>query len=114
MLKDAGKSSGELKYDLVYCAGLFDYLSDQVCKRLMNLFYSLVAPGGLLLCTNVSTTNPSRNWMEYVLDWHLLYRDAQQFAALSPDAAPLENASVEGIGTGVNIALEVRKPEHAN
>ncbi len=112
ILKDAGKPVAGDKYDLVYCAGLFDYLSDQVCKRLMNFLYGLVAPGGLLLSTNVSDSNPSRNWMEYVLDWHLIYRNSAQMAAFIPDAAPADYASVLAIGDGVNIALEVRRPEY--
>ena len=52
LLKEAGKTvprQAENQFDLVYCAGLFDYLPDNVCKRLMNLFYDMVAPGGLLL-----------------------------------------------------------------
>jgi len=112
ILKDAGKPVAGDQYDLVYCAGLFDYLSDQVCKRLMNFLYGLVAPGGLLLSTNVSDSNPSRNWMEYVLDWHLIYRNSAQMAAFIPDAAPADYASVLAIGDGVNIALEVRRPEY--
>jgi extracellular factor (EF) 3-hydroxypalmitic acid methyl ester biosynthesis protein len=78
----------------------------------MNFLYGLVAPGGLLLSTNVSDSNPSRNWMEYVLDWHLIYRNSAQMAAFIPDAAPADSASVLAIGDGVNIALEVRRPEH--
>jgi len=110
VLKDAGKAGNGPKYDLVYCAGLFDYLSDQVCKKLMNYFYDLVAPGGLLLATNVSIFNPSRNWMEYVLDWHLIYRDTNQMEACTPLGATAENAKVYAIGDGVNLALEARKP----
>src|SRR2546422_4392091 len=75
LIKEASKPLGSsAKYDLVYCAGLFDYLPDQVCKRLMNIFYDLLAPGGLLVATNVDDSNPSKNWMEYALDWHLVYR----------------------------------------
>ena len=59
-------------YDIVYCAGLFDYLSDRICRRLLEVFYDLVAPGGLLIATNVDSSNPSRNWMENVLEWHLV------------------------------------------
>lgn len=114
LLKDAGKHGNTPKYDLIYCAGLFDYLSDQVCKRLANLAYDLLAPGGLLIITNVSIANPSRNWMEYVLDWHLLYRSAAQLAALAPESTPPDRSSVQAIGDGVNIALEVRKPDDAN
>ncbi len=111
IIKDMGKPISGPKYDFIYCAGLFDYLTDQVCKRLMNYFYDLLAPGGLLLSTNVSSANPSNNWMEYVLDWHLFYRSAAQYAALAPERAPAGSFSVIAIGDGVNIALEGRKPE---
>ena len=114
LLKEASKPGSTGKFDLVYCAGLFDYLPDLVCKRLMNLLYDLVAPGGLVISTNVSTANPSRNWMEYVLDWHLTYRGAPDFARLAPETAPADDCSVQAIGDGVNIALEVRKPVYAN
>src|SRR5262249_14195779 len=110
ILKDSGKPPGATKYDMVYCAGLFDYLSDPVCKKLMNFLYGMVAPGGLLLSTNVSASNPSRSWMEYVLDWYLIYRDSAQMAGLKPTAASVDDAKVVAIGDGVNIGLEVRKP----
>ena len=32
-------------YDILYCAGLFDYLSQRVCKRLVDLFCTMVRPG---------------------------------------------------------------------
>ncbi len=71
-------------YDLVYCAGLFDYLSDRVCRIIMEIFYDLVAPGGVLIATNVAAHNPVRNMMEYVGAWNLIYRDARQLASLRP------------------------------
>lgn len=104
----AGFETGS--YDLVYCAGLFDYLSDRICRRLLEVFYDLVAPGGLLIATNVDLSNPSRNWMEYVLEWHLVYRDKEQFAKIAPDKAPPGSVEVKADQTGVNIFLEVRKP----
>ena len=97
-------------YDIVYCAGLFDYLSDRICRRLLEVFYDLVAPGGLLIATNVDSSNPSRNWMEYVLEWHLVYRDKEGFTKIAPDKAPIEAINVRADETGVNIFLEVRKP----
>jgi extracellular factor (EF) 3-hydroxypalmitic acid methyl ester biosynthesis protein len=99
------------KYDLVYCAGLFDYLSDRICKRLMNIFYDMLNPGGLLVATNVDVSNPSRQTMEYVLEWHLIYRNDRQLAALNPDAASPERVAVKRDATGVNIYVEVRKPD---
>ena len=120
ILKEGGRSvprAADNQFDLVYCAGLFDYLSNQVCKRLMNIFYDLVAPGGLLLATNVSdalnSSRPFRYSMEYILDWHLIYRNGDEFVRLAPDAAPAESIKIIAEDTGVNVFMEVRKPGHA-
>jgi extracellular factor (EF) 3-hydroxypalmitic acid methyl ester biosynthesis protein len=96
-------------YDLVYCAGLFDYLSDRVCRKMMEIFYDLVAPGGLLIVTNVAAHNPVRNMMEYVGAWNLIHRDARQLASLRP--ASEGEFRVTSEQTSMNIFLELRKPE---
>ncbi|MDQ8186586.1 methyltransferase [Pelagicoccus sp. SDUM812002] len=102
---------GVQRYDVVYCAGLFDYLSDRVCQRLLETFYEMLAPGGLLVATNVDSSNPVRYMMEYVMEWHLIYRDADELANLAPRAADPEAVKVHKDETGVNIFLEVRKPD---
>jgi extracellular factor (EF) 3-hydroxypalmitic acid methyl ester biosynthesis protein len=101
------------KYDFIYCAGLFDYLTDNVCKQLLGIFYQWLAPDGLLLVTNVDGTRPFRNKLELILDWNLIYRTAQQLSHLKPDDAPEEICSVQSDLTSVNVFLEVRKPENA-
>lgn len=116
LLKEASRSSarkGEDLYDYVYCAGLFDYLTDPVCVRLVQLMYDLLLPGGLLVVTNVETSNPRRKVMEHILEWYLVYRTAAQLRALSPQNAPNEAVMVRSEDLGVNIMLEVRKPDHA-
>ena len=116
ILKESSRAGAGFEvesYDFVYCAGLFDYLSDRICRRLLEVFYDLLAPGGLLVATNVDLSNPSRNWMEYVLEWHLVYRNREQFLKLAPEKAPPECFDVRSDVTGVNIFLEVRKPAHA-
>jgi len=107
------KTADQPKYDMVYCAGLFDYLADPACKHLMNIFYDLTAPGGLVLATNVEPSNPMRNGMEHLLDWNLIYRNGAQFRTLKPVKAEDENVEVFGDVTGVNVILEVRKSAHA-
>ena len=113
ILKDSGRivqpAPGD-QYDFIYCAGLFDYLSDRICKRLMNYFYEFLAPGGLLVATNVDASNPNRNSMEFILEWHLIYRTVAQFKACKPDAAVDDLTSVIADETRVNIFCEVRKP----
>ncbi len=111
LLKDSSQF-GRGAYDLVYCAGLFDYLPDSVCARLMEVFYGLVAPGGLVLVTNVHVNNPSRGWMEYMVDWNLIYRDARQMAAIIPSDVPKDKVHISIESIGVNIFAEIRKPEN--
>lgn len=97
-------------YDVVYCAGLFDYLSDRVCRRLLEIFYEMVAPGGLLVATNVDASNPVKHMMEYVMEWHLIYRDGESFLKLTPEVCDPDKVRVSKDETGVNLFLEIRKP----
>lgn len=95
------------QYDLVYCAGLFDYLSQRVCQRLVDLFCSMAKPGGKVVVTNVSDTNPRIKWMEYLMEWNLIYRGQRQMEALIPANAPVACAQVNADETGVNLFLEI-------
>jgi len=110
ILKDKSGTKVDEKFDFVYCAGLFDYLSDRVVKRLTEILYEMVAPGGLLVVTNVETSNPSIKIMEYMMEWHLIYRDSRGLMKLRPDDVKEENCRVIADNTGFNIFLEVRRP----
>ena len=59
--------------------------------QLMNIFYDWLAPGGLLAATNVEDCKPFRHMLEFVLDWHLIYRGMKKSAALLPQRAVAEN-----------------------
>ncbi len=109
LLKEARgrKETTSDTYDLVYCAGLFDYLSDKICARLVELFARWTAPGGLLVVTNVHKRNPVRYFMEHLLEWYLIYRDHAQLLTLHSGSG---NAEITEESTGINIFLEVRLP----
>lgn len=113
LLKQASTGDADLDwdgYDLVYCAGLFDYLSQRVCRRLTDVFFKMVKPGGRVVVTNVSSTNPSIGWMEYLLEWNLVYRDHDEMRDLVPRAGAAGASTVLADTTGVNLFLEVEKP----
>ena len=61
------------KFDLVYCAGLFDYLSPDTCRALMELWYDSLSPGGLMLIANMTDTKPFRHFIEFILIRQLIY-----------------------------------------
>ena len=114
MLKEAGRiGDGEYaqcdQYDLIYCAGLFDYLSDQVCRQLLEVFYAMLLPGGLLIATNVDD-HPAKNQMECFLDWHLVHRNTDKMRSLAPKRAAPENISIKRDSSSVNVFMEARKP----
>jgi extracellular factor (EF) 3-hydroxypalmitic acid methyl ester biosynthesis protein len=109
LLREARKrdQAEQPRYDLVYCAGLYDYLTDRVCTLLTRLFYGLVAPGGLVVATNVHPANPVRYYMDFLVEWHLEYRDTEQMLSL---ATGLGATHAYTDSTGVNVFVEIRKP----
>jgi len=107
LLKRATRRDDLLKdktFDFVYCAGLFDYLSDKVCSRLLLYFVNRTSSGGAVMATNVHASNPHKNIMEHLLEWHLIYRDENSFAAVLPEER--KNTSIYTDKTGVNIFAE--------
>jgi len=112
LLREATKPGQGEKFDFVYCAGLFDYLPDRVCKELLGVFYEWLAPDGLVLTTNVVDSKPFRHMLEFVLDWHLIYRTGLQCQKLRPPQCAAENYTVKADITGVNLFMEARKPKN--
>lgn len=96
------------EFDVVYCAGLFDYLSDKVCARLIAHFVARMRPGGRLLLTNVHASNPERPGMEHLLEWYLIHRDELKMQQLLPYEAQQRSVYVDA--TGVNVFAEASIP----
>lgn len=101
-----GEKSEPPQYDMVYCAGLFDYFRDTTCGFLLELFYTWIKPGGLVLVTNVTPSHSSRGIMSLVLDWNLELRDERGMKSLVPE---LGRQRTYYDATGVNVFLEIRK-----
>lgn len=107
LLKRSSKDdpvSEDEKYDYIYCAGLFDYLSEKVCVRLIDYFSSILKSNANILITNVHGNNPEKNWMEHFLEWHLIYRDESDMKNLMPQF--YRNVECYTDNTGVNVFLE--------
>lgn len=78
--------------DLAYSAGLYDYLSDNTARRLTQLLFDMLNPGGRLLVANFATC-PEAGYLEAFMDWWLIYRDEDQMQALTLDIDPRQLAS---------------------
>ena len=92
--------------DFVDCAGLFDYLSDKVCSRLVRLFYTWVRADGRLLVTNMHSSTLNRYLLEHQADWFLIYRGEQSMVDMG---AALGEPEIFTDETGINLSLEVVK-----
>jgi extracellular factor (EF) 3-hydroxypalmitic acid methyl ester biosynthesis protein len=97
-----------LNYDYVYCAGLFDYLLDKRCERLIKLFYQWVNPGGLVVITNVHPKHSIKGFLEHIQEWYVYLRTEEQLLRL---AGNLGERKVAPEATGINVFLDVRKPK---
>jgi extracellular factor (EF) 3-hydroxypalmitic acid methyl ester biosynthesis protein len=98
------------RFDLIYCAGLFDYLAPDTCRALISLWYGSLSPGGLVLIANMNDTKPFRNFIEFILDWQLIYRNSAEILSLVPEHCR-ETAGVTAEPTSVNLFLHIRKPD---
>lgn len=92
---DEGAFQPDSDYDLVYCAGLFDYLSDRMIRRVTSYLHTLLRPGGRLVVSNYTPGNPLRGLMTLVLDWELKYRSRHGFEELVRSALPEAPGRIE-------------------
>lgn len=70
--------------DVIYAAGLFDYLDVAQAARLISECFDLLAPDGALLIGNFCVELPAneRVLIEWLLDWRLLYRSEEDYRAI--------------------------------
>jgi extracellular factor (EF) 3-hydroxypalmitic acid methyl ester biosynthesis protein len=96
--------------DLVYSAGLFDYLPERSFSALLAALYAALVPGGQLAIGNMSVDNPSKYAMEYFTGWFLLHRTTDQLMSLGRRLEPTpSHLRVGAEPLGVNLFLYVRK-----
>jgi hypothetical protein len=95
-------------FDLVLAGGLFDYLDDEVATGLVqSALTDLVAPGGLLYFSNISTEHPYANMMRFLVDWQLIERDEAAIRALVRDTNV--DVTITREPCAVTLLAEVRK-----
>ncbi len=98
-------------YDLILVGGLFDYLED---KHIGFLFKhcreSLLNPGSLLFCTNVSPGYPQKTWQRYFTNWTLIERTEADLQRLAQAAGfGLDDFKITRDPTGVALLCTLRR-----
>lgn len=101
------------KYQLVWSAGLFDYLGDKVFRFLLRNLLSMLREDGELVVGNFAPNNPTKNYMEIVGDWHLYYRDADDLRSLANSCGVAsEDIRIGREDEEVNLFLHIKRGEH--
>lgn len=96
--------------DFLVCSGLFDYLPDDAAQALLRLFWKQLAVGGTLLVGNFAPHNPTRAYMEWIGNWYLIYRTAEQLAQLGRAAGLPQSEIVIGAERlGLDLFLSSKK-----
>ena len=96
--------------DMIYSAGLVDYLSESVATGLVRLAYDLAAPDGLLAFGNAEAA-PDVRWVpEFILDWHMIYRTEEELLRISSTLPNEAEVKVERDSSAAWCFLSVKKP----
>jgi diguanylate cyclase (GGDEF)-like protein/PAS domain S-box-containing protein len=105
--ENAFRFRSEKQYDLIWSAGLFDYLDNEKFVFLLRSLMKMLTINGKLVIGNFSTLNPSRDYMEFG-EWFLFHRDITELTELAGKAgADPDSVSIESEATGVNLFLKI-------
>lgn len=86
LLAEGGGAVSLGDFDLIYSAGLYDYLPDAVALRLTAQLLTMLRPGGRLVIGNFVPGGSGRGYMELFMDWPLVLRDLPSVRALGREA----------------------------
>lgn len=89
------RSVGLPEFDLVYAAGLYDYLEEDLARTLTATLFRQVSSGGRLLIANFTTKTYDAAFMEAFMDWRLVYRTPEQVRQLAVAIPRDEIAAIE-------------------
>jgi cyclopropane fatty-acyl-phospholipid synthase-like methyltransferase len=89
------ETAGYGSFDLIYSAGLFDYLADEVAQRLLLRLHGMLRSNGRLLVANFTPDFHELAYMECFMEWPLICRDEARLRALAPAFCPVATSCSE-------------------
>jgi len=108
-IKDPDNYKKYPKFDLIYSAGLFDYLPEPVAKQLIDTLYKMLDTNGVLIVGNASMENHFHFFIEFAGEWYLIHRSKEDLLKLVPAEVSQDKVSVDTEDTGVVHFLKIRK-----
>ncbi len=97
------------KQDIIYSAGLTDYLDERLFVAFTKLCHYLLKPGGRLIVSNFSVTNPNKAWMDHIFLWKLKHRKPSDIRRLLKAAGFTNEVKIFDDPKGVNLIATTTK-----
>ncbi len=97
------------KYDIIWSAGMFDYLNDKLFKYMLRNITNFIKKDGEIVIGNFHPKNPSKRAMEFG-EWYLQYRNETQLNELvSGIGTKYSSIDIFSEETGINLFLHIKK-----
>jgi len=100
----------DYKYELIWVAGLFDYLTDKQFVFLLKHYLEFLQDSGEIVIGNFSHNNAARPSMELILDWNINHRTKEKLELLAyKSGATRKDVYIKEEDEGVNLFLHIKK-----
>ncbi len=96
--------------DIIYSAGLTDYLDNKLFIRFAQRCYEHLKPGGVFIGGNFAP-NPDQPFMDNILQWKLIYRNGGDLQQIFEQTDFGKNIEILSEPQGVNLFVKAYKPE---
>jgi extracellular factor (EF) 3-hydroxypalmitic acid methyl ester biosynthesis protein len=67
---------------MIYSVSMANYLSDRELIGILDWIYDRLLPQGTVILGNFNAANPDRVLLEHILEWHSIYRSAEDLEKL--------------------------------
>ena len=67
---------------MIYSVSMANYLSDRELIGILDWIYDRLLPNGTVILGNFNAANPDRVLLEHLLEWHSIYRSAEDLEKL--------------------------------
>ena len=67
---------------MIYSVSMANYLRDRELIRILDWIYDRLLPNGTVILGNFHAANPDRVLLEHILEWHSIYRSAEDLEKL--------------------------------
>ncbi len=96
--------------DIIYSAGLTDYLDARLFQALTTRAYEHLRPGGVFIIGNFGSHNPNKAFMDHLLQWNLIHRSERELRSIFASTPFGGDIDVVAEPRGVNlVAIAVKR-----